>query len=650
MYEQVSHSLLNKILDEIHQDIEGPELRHFYSRLGANFYAIYTLFHQLYGHREDFEQKLRQLVVVLATSYMHRSTDLRRLDLEREHDHNWFLHQEWVGMALYTDGFAGDLEGLRKRLPYVDELGVNMLHLMPMLKCPKGHSDGGYAVSDFRQIDERFGTLDQIRDVARDLRTRRMLLALDVVVNHTSREHAWAEQARNGDATHQDYYYTYPDRDMPDRFEATMPEIFPDTEPGNFTWDEDMQKWVMTVFHRYQWDLNYRNPDVFIEMVDIILFWANQGADIVRLDAVAYLWKELGTSCQNLPAAHLLLQLMKDCCQVTAPGVLFIAEAIVAPTEIGKYFGEDAVIAKECEIAYNATFMALLWDAMATKNASLLNQGTRSLPQKLDRATWLNYIRCHDDIGLGFDDADIQAVGYTPAAHRRFILDYYTGSYPESDARGKPFGRNDKTDDARICGSLASLVGLEAALEVKDTDEIDKSIERILLLHAMIMSFGGIPLIYYGDEIGALNDVSYLEDVAKANDSRWIHRPRIDWQIVERRLVSNSVEQRLFDGLKTLIAVRKSTPAFADFNNRELLDVSNPHLFVFARIVHGKDAKSVLVAANFDDKPQTLDLSDLSGLGTLDYQQMSDLLTGKPPTHVNGSLLIAPRQFHWLSF
>lgn len=649
MYEQVSHSLLNDILDEIHPDIKGTDLRYFYSRLGANFYAIHTLFHQLYGQRPDFKKKMQQLVVVLASHYTRRKEGLRQLDLEREHNHDWFLSQEWTGMALYTDGFAGNLEGMRERLPYLEELGVNLLHLMPMLKCPRGASDGGYAVSDFRQIDERFGTLEQVRDVARDLHKRQMLLALDVVVNHTSREHAWAQKARAGDKKYQDYYYIFADREIPDLFEETMPEIFPENAPGNFTWDEDLQRWVMTVFHDYQWDLNYSNPDVFIEMVDIILFWANQGADIIRLDAVAFLWKKIGTTCQNEQEAHLLLQLMKDCCQVAAPGVLFIAEAIVAPGEIAKYFGEDAVIAKECEIAYNATFMALLWDAVATKNARLLNQGIRSLPEKLDRATWLNYIRCHDDIGLGFSDDDIWAVGYEPAPHRRFLVDYYTGAYADSEARGKPFGRNDKTDDARICGSLASLAGLEAALEHHDHLGIDRAVERILLLHAMLMSFGGIPLLYYGDEIGALNDVSYLEDMSKANDSRWIHRPRIDWEIAELRHTRGSIQARLFDGLKKMIAVRKMTPAFADFNNRELLHVSNPHLFVFLRTLPER-GESVLIVANFDDAPQSLLSEDLQKPEMPDFRQVTDLFSGKSPAHSNGSLKVAPRQFLWLSF
>ncbi|MCB1850279.1 MAG: alpha-glucosidase C-terminal domain-containing protein [Gammaproteobacteria bacterium] len=649
MYEQVSHSLLNDILDQLKPEIQRSDLRHFYTRLGANFYAIHSLFHYLYGQRDDFQQQLVRLVEVMASRYIKRSAELEEIDKSRERNYNWFLSQEWVGMALYADGFAGNLEGVKNRLPYLQDLGVNMMHIMPMMVCPEGASDGGYAVSNFRDIDKRVGSLEELDLLADSMRKRGMLLALDVVVNHTSDEHEWARQARAGEQKYQDYYYTFPHRDVPDMFEESMPEIFPETSPGNFTWVTEMDRWVMTVFNSYQWDLNYSNPGVFIEMVDVILFWANHGADIVRLDAVAFLWKKIGTSCQNLKEAHLILQLMKDCCQVTAPGVLFIAEAIVAPLEIIKYFGEDAVIAKECEIAYNATFMALLWDAIATKNARLLSQGIRSLPNKLDRATWLNYVRCHDDIGLGFDDADIIRVNYEPVPHRRFLLDYFTGKFAGSDARGQRFGSNLKTGDARISGSLASLVGLEAAVEAQDDAAIDRSIKLILLLHSMILSFGGIPLLYYGDEIGTLNDCSFLDDANKAGDNRWMHRPRIDWDKAELRNQHGSVEQRIFDGLKKLIAVRKTLPAFADFNNRELLQVDNEHLFVFLRSHPEKASEKVLVVGNFDERPQHLDLSNLGSWGQFWYGQTQDLASGELPSMFKNQLVVPPFRFYWLT-
>ena len=650
MYEQVSHSLLNEILDELKPEIQRQDLRHFYTRLGANFYAIHSLFHSLYGAREDFKEKSIRLVEVMAARYIERSAELEAQDKDRELNHNWFLNQEWVAMALYADGFAGNLDGVCSRAPYLQELGVNMLHIMPMLVCPEKASDGGYAISDFRRIDPRVGTLEQLQKLAESMRKRGMLLTLDVVVNHTSDEHEWARKARAGDRRYQDYYYIFPNRDIPDMFEETMPEIFPETSPGNFTWDEEMQQWVMTVFNSFQWDLNYSNPDVFIEMLDVILFWANQGADIVRLDAVAFLWKKIGTTCQNEREAHLILQLMKDCCQVTAPGVLFIAEAIVAPLEIIKYFGEDAVIAKECEIAYNATFMALLWDAMATRNARLLNLGIRSLPNKLDRATWLNYVRCHDDIGLGFDDRDIIAAGYEPHPHRRFLVDYFIGEYEGSDARGQPFGHNEKTGDARISGSLASLAGLESALESGDPKTIDRAVQRILLLHGMIMAFGGIPLLYYGDEIGTLSDCSYLEDPNKSGDSRWMNRPRIDWEKAELRHQHGSVEQRIFDGLKRMIAARKGIPAFADFNNRELIDLENPHLFACLRThPEHQQSSSVLVVANFDANPQYLELSNLRYRSLYLRGTLQDLHTGEIPRLFNDRLVVPPYRFYWLS-
>lgn len=649
MYEQVSHSLLNEILDELNPELLKSDLRRFYTRLGANFYVIHSLFDHLYGNRPDFKEKVIKLVEVMAGRYIERASDLEQRDIAREAEHNWFLSQEWVGMALYADSFAGDLEGLMEHCGYLQELGVNMIHIMPMMPCPERASDGGYAVSDFRQIAPRFGTLEQLGELSRHLRQRSMLLVLDVVVNHTSDEHEWALRAKRGEREYQDYYFVFPNRDIPDMFEETMPEIFPETAPGNFVWNEEMQSWVMSVFNSFQWDLNYSNPDVFIEMIDIILFWANQGADVIRLDAVAFLWKKIGTMSQNEREAHLILQLMKDCCQVTAPGVLFIAEAIVAPLEIIKYFGEDAVIAKECEIAYNATFMALLWDAVATKNARLLTQGIKNLPSKLDRATWLNYVRCHDDIGLGFDDADIIAAGYEPKAHRQFLVDYFTGAFEGSHARGEPFGRNDKTGDARISGSLASLVGLGVALEQNDTKEIEEHIQVILLLHSLILSFGGIPLLYYGDEIGTLNDDSFLLDEIKASDNRWIHRPMIDWDKADRRHQHGSVEQRIFDGLKKMIAVRKSIAAFADFNNRELLEVENEHLFVFTRNHPERPSEAVLVVANFDARPQYLSLANLGNRGQFEYAQLQDLASGETPAIFKDQLVIPAYRFYWLT-
>lgn len=648
MYEQASHAMLNEILLELKPEIGNYRLRHFYTRLGANFYAIHTLFHRLYGDRPDFKAHLVSLVETLALRYMERSPNLRKSDLARERDYNWFLSQKWVGMALYCDRFADNLKGLRTKLPYLQDLGINMLHIMPILDCPPEHADGGYAVRDFFKVDARYGSTDDVEALAATLKKRDMLLVLDVVVNHTASEHEWAQKARQGEKKYQDYYYVFDDREVPDTYEETMPEVFPATAPGNFTWDEAMGKWVMTVFNHYQWDLNYRNPAVLIEMMDIILFWANKGADILRLDAVAFLWKKIGSTCQNEREAHLLLQLMKDCCQVTAPGVLFIAEAIVAPSEVAKYFGEDAINAKECEIAYNATLMSLLWDGVATKNAVLLNQGIKHLPVKLERATWLNYVRCHDDIGLGFDDKDAQLAGYDPVQHRRFLLDYFTGRFSGSSARGLPFGENPKTGDARISGSLASLAGLEAALASADPGAIDAAIKTILMLHSLILSFGGIPLFYYGDAIGTLNCLAYLADPAECHDNRWVNRSYFDWQKAALRHESGTVEHRIFSALKKMIAMRKDLSAFADFDNRQLVSVDNPNLLVFLRTDLHNPRSRVLVVSNFNTSAQQLSLSALRPYGLFEEEAMRELCSGERIQVENEVLAIPPLSCCWL--
>jgi amylosucrase len=648
MYEQFSHSILNEILDRLKPEIRKQDLHHFYTRLGANFYSLFLIFQRLYGERDDFKMQLLNLVETMARQYIKRPRKLKRSDLEREKNFNWFLHQKWVGMTLYADGFADNLKGVQEKLAYLQELGINLVHIMPILECPKGASDGGYAVSDFRKINDKVGTLENVKNLAKEMKQRGMLLTLDVVVNHVSDEHEWARNARSGAPRYQEYFYCFENREIPDMFEQTLPEIFPDSSPGNFTWDDTMQKWVMTVFNSYQWDLNYSNPAVFIEMLDVLLFWVNQGVDVLRLDAVAFLWKKIGSTSQNEYEAHKLLQLFKDCCQITAPGVVFIAEAIVAPVEIVKYFGEDAINAKECEIAYNATLMALLWDAVATKNAKLLSQGLKNLPDKLERATWLNYIRCHDDIGLGFTDKDIVQAGYEPRSHRDFIINYFAGEFENSSARGLLFAHNKKTNDARISGTLTSLIGLEKALEENDQEKIDLIIQHILLLHSIIFSFGGIPLIYYGDELGTINDYSYVEDISKANDSRWAHRPRIDWEQALRRNQPGTVEYKIFNALKKMIAVRKEISEFSDFNNRKMLEIGNPQLLAYVRF-NITTRKSVLVVGNFDAHPQYLNLSDLETQGFRMGEHIRDLYSGDSPTLFKDQLVLPPYRFYWLS-
>lgn len=641
---QDAQKLLNELIVELQfKNKRNLNFDLFYARLGLHFEDIFKKFQRIYGDRDDFRKQLRVLIESLMKIYVDRPEVLKKLDLKRETNPEWYMSQEWVGTMLYVDRYAETLKGFKKKIGYLNELGVNYVHLMPLLKSPEGENDGGYAVSDYKSVDRRFGSMKDIRDIAAEFRKNNMLLELDLVLNHTADDHEWAQKALSGNEKYQNYYYMYDDRSIPDKFEETLPEIFPEMAPGNFTYRDEINKWVFTVFNKYQWDLNYKNPEVFIEMCKIMLHLANQGIDILRLDAVAFLWKRIGTDSQNEVEAHIILQLFKACGKIVAPGVVFKAEAIVQPIEIVKYLGEGEAAGKECEIAYNASFMVFLWDAIATKNAKLLVKGLENMPRLPKGTTWINYIRCHDDIGLGFSDHDAFQVGYDSKAHRDFLIKYFTEGHLGSPARGEKFMYNPKTGDARITGSLAALAGLERALEWDSHEEKEKSVKKIKLLHSAIMSFGGIPLIYYGDEIATLNDYSYLEEKDKKGDNRWINRPVMDWKKAEKRKKEGTIENEVFNSIKRMIDLRKSTPEFHNENDYEMIGVENMHVFNFLR--EREDSKT-LVMMNFSDESQHIDCGILSRSGI--SGEVYDLYTGDRIGIEDGKIILEPYQFYWM--
>jgi amylosucrase len=519
----------------------------------------------------------------MAKAYINRPTMLKKRDEEKEKKGNWHLSNEIVGMSLYVDRFCGNLKNLTDKLAYFKKLGVNLLHLMPVMESPAGESDGGYAVSDFRKVDERFGTMEELKIVQQKMSEENMYLMLDIVLNHTSHQHEWAQKAKAGEKKYQDYFYMYDDRAIPDQFDKAMPDIFPESAPGNFTYVKECNKWVMSVFHNYQWDLNYANPLVFIEMLDTIFFYANLGVDILRIDAPAFIWKQLGTTCQNLPQAHTILRLIKQCVQVATPGMALLGEAIVAPKEIMKYFGTGLYAAKECDFAYNATHMALLWDALATGDTRVMMAAQHEILQKPFGTSWITYTRCHDDIGLGYDDYMIQYAGYNAYEHRKFLKEYYSGAHAMSVAKGALFSVNPKTQDARISGSLASLCGLEKAVEENNEGAINMAIKKILMMQAHSFFIGGVPMLFYGDEMGYTNDYSYLNDAAKSYDNRWMHRPIIDWEKNKRIEQEGTVEQRVFLGTQQLIAIRKKLEVVSDFKNLTWMQPHNIHVAGYLR-------------------------------------------------------------------
>ncbi|WP_320152682.1 amylosucrase [uncultured Tolumonas sp.] len=633
--------LLHDVVSLLSKKHAGKDLSEFLVRLGAQFGEVFAKFTRLYGERADFTNRFSELVLALAEMHLAREPELRDLDRQREEDKGWIMSPNWVATMLYVDRFSKNLKGFMQKIDYLEELGVNYVHLMPLLKMPQEANDGGYAVSDYRTVEKRFGSMADIRKIAKTFRAKNMLLELDLVLNHTSNEHEWAKKALQGEKEYQDMYYMYDDRSMPDAFEQTLPEIFPENAPGNFTYLPTINKWVFTVFNTYQWDLNYTNPKVFIEMIKILLNLANQGVDVLRLDAVAFMWKKLGTQSQNLDEAHILLQLFKACTKIAAPGAIFKAEAIVQPIEIVKYLGGGTV--DECEIAYNASYMVYLWDAMATQNKRILEHGLQNIPRLPKGTTWINYIRCHDDIGLGYADQDILAAGYNPFDHKQFMISYYVGEFEGSPAKGQRFMYNPKTQDARITGATATLLGLEKGLEEDNAELIEQAIRKTLLMHSGIMSFGGIPLVYYGDELACTNDYSFLEDSSKQDDNRWLNRPIIDWKKAAKRNDADTIEHRVFSALKRMIALRKSIPEFYNENNYQLVKNENQHVFSFLR---ERDWHKTLVLMNMSAQQQTLSQAILeqTGFGHYVYDQYQQ----QDVALVNGVLTLEPFQFLWL--
>ena len=574
---------------------DGDAWQAFVRRLNAHFVRLFHLLYRLYGDQYDFFYHLECILHTAARLALARPPELRALDAVREAKPTWFQSNHMVSGVCYADLLAGDLQGVGDKIPYFQELGLTYLHIMPPFLCPEGNSDGGYAVSSYREVNPALGTIDQLAALATELRRNGISLVLDFVFNHTSNEHEWAQRARAGDPAYREFYRVFPDRSQPDAFEKTLREIFPDEHPGAFTFFPEMHGWVWTTFHSFQWDLNYANPAVFNAMVEEMLRLANLGVEVLRLDAVAFIWKKLGTSCENLPEAHQLIQAFNALARIVAPALLFKSEAIVHPDEVAKYIGRD-----ECQLSYNPLLMALLWNSLATRKVRLLAQAMRQRFQIPPDCTWVNYVRVHDDIGWTFSDEDATLLGVKGYDHRQFLNQFYTGRFPGSFAVGLPFQENPKTGDCRISGTCASLAGLEKAVKEEGEREVDLAIRRILLIYGIILTIGGIPLIYLGDEIGTLNDYGFRDDPAKAGDSRWVHRPFADAAAYARRTEPETTEGRIYSGLRQLISLRQQVEALAG-GDTTIIATGNEHIFGFQRQANGRRA---LVLANFSDVDQ----------------------------------------------
>lgn len=605
-------------------------------RLARSAPDLWPMLETVYGQHSIYPDLRDQLLAILRRGWKARPADLKRLDLARDLEPDWFQRPGMAGYVFYIDRFAGTLRGVLEKLDYLQDLGISYVHFMPCLNPRPGDSDGGYSVMDYRAINPAYGTMEDFEAVTAALRGRGISVCIDLVLNHTAREHAWARKAARGDKAYQDYYLMFDDATLPKRYEQTLVEVFPDTAPGNFTHCPEIGKWVWTTFNAHQWDLNWANPQVFLEIVEVMLHLANKGVDVLRLDAVAFMWKRLGTRCQSEPEVHLLLRALRACCRIACPAVLHLEEAIVGPAEMLPYLGRGIHDGREGNLAYHNSLMVQFWGALATRDARLMTHVLAThFPDRLTNATYATYIRCHDDIGWAVTDEDAAAVGLSGPAHRAFLSDFYEGSFPGSFARGALFQVNEATGDKRISGSFASLAGI--------AQEPELAVQRILLGHALIAGFGGIPLIYMGDELALPNDDGYLSEPAHAHDSRWTHRPRMDWALAATRERDPGPAGRVFRGTREILARRRATPALHAGHPQQIVDLGLPGVFAHLRRA---PTGPLLGLYNLTESWQHVPAAQARGLGVT---ALHDALSDAPVQTHNGQIVLPPHARVWLT-
>ena len=554
----------------------------FKERLAANYDELKALYMDIYHDENSFSYFLD----MLKKNYRERKPSLRKSDVKRSESTGWYHHSEMLGMMMYTECFGKDLKGVKEKLPYIKECGVNYLHLMPLLDSPEGKSDGGYAVSDFRKVRPDLGTMEDLEDLSAACHRKGILLCLDFVLNHTSEEHEWAKAARAGDPVARSRYFFYDDWKIPDNYNSTMPQVFPETAPGSFTYLDDCKQVVMTTFYPFQWDLNYANPMVFNDMTDNMLYLANRGMDVIRLDAVPYIWKKLGTTCRNLPEVHKLVRMMNIACKIVCPGVLLLGEVVMEPKEVVPYFGTPEK--PECDILYNVTTMCTIWHTLATHDVRLLKFQVDQMKDIPKSCVFQNYIRCHDDIGWGLDYNFLGQFGIQEAPHKKYLNDWFTGKWPGSPSRGELYNDSEVLRDARLCGTSASLCGIETALESHDGEALNKALSADIMLHAFMFTLSGIPVIYSGDEIGMLNDYSYHDHYAKKDDSRYIHRGNFNWDLADERHTAGTVSCALYSEIRRLIDIRKQNPVFHSGASMYSFDTGNNSILGVIREYKGQ--------------------------------------------------------------
>lgn len=576
----------------------------FQRRLERHKDELRWLYMELYGNSSMYAE----LIENLERFYIERKEELKRLDELREKSPNWYKNNDMLGMMFYIDNFGGDMNGVREKIDYLEKSNVNYIHLMPFLDTTEGKSDGGYAVSDFRKVQEKLGTIEDLEKLTEACHEKNINVCMDFVMNHTSEDHEWAKRARNGEGEYMSRYFFYDNDYIPKLYEQTVPQVFPTTAPGNYTWLPDIGHYVMTTFYPYQWDLNYKNPRVFNEMMYNFLYLVNKGIDIVRIDAVPYIWKEMGTQCRNLMQVHTIVRMMRMIGEIVCPGILLLGEVVMEPEKVVPYFG--TVEKPECHMLYNVTTMATTWHTVATRDVKLLRKQldiVNSLPKDY---VFLNYLRCHDDIGWGLDYPTLAMEGLQEVPHKKYLNDYFRGYVEGSNSRGELYNEDFVTGDARLCGTTASLCGIEAAGFEKDEEKMDLAIRKDIMLHAYMFMQSGIPVLYSGDEIGQVNDYSYKKDPNKVEDSRYLHRGAMNWELAAQANDEHTVEGRIYKALNQLEKIRKTEKVFMTNADTWTIETWDPSLLCIGRYYGGE---KIIGIFNFSEEDKIAWIDERDG-------------------------------------
>ena len=592
--------------------MKNNEKSRFHKRMSRHLDELEMLYMGLYHNSSMFAELCNQLECF----YDERKSSLKESDLKREADSGWYKQNDMLGMMLYIDNFAENIKGVEDRLDYIEKCNVNYIHLMPFLETVEGRSDGGYAVADFRKVQPKLGTMDDLESLTDACHKKGISVCMDFVMNHTSEDHEWAKRARAGDGEYMSRYFFYDSYDIPSQYEKTVPQVFPTTAPGNFTWLSDAKHFVMTTFYPYQWDLNYGNPRVFNEMMYNFLFLANKGIDIIRIDAVPYIWKELGTQCRNLKEVHTIVRMMRMISEIVCPGILLLGEVVMEPEKVVPYFG--TVEKPECHMLYNVTTMATTWHTVATRDVSLLKKQLDILSGLPKDYVFLNYLRCHDDIGWGLDYATLRQNGMQEAEHKQYLNDYFRGYTINSNSRGELYNEDPITRDARFCATTASMCGIEKAGFEGNAQAMEKAIRFDITLHAYMFMQSGIPILYSGDEIGQVNDYTYKNDPNKADDSRYIHRGAFRWDLEKNIDDPATVEGKMFNRLKELENIRKNEKAFVSYANTWTIETYDPGVLCIGRYY---DGEKILGLFNFSEYDKTAWINEDG--------EYEDMLTGQ---------------------